>query len=411
MEALASIVDSPDMEVTSRTIRISKHGLSCLEKALVHYMTDRSAVVTAATSRAKTKRNEINNAARDLEIKQEKYSRAPPVLRCASPVIVDSEGNELSMELRHTLGEDDSYYLAVQFERFLGYADIKHSILASARYEKHIHYEYLLLEGGDKELFLTFFGLLTMMNFSQKPNVQQLLRTVQRVVNAAIFEGPRKMADIHYALEDDEQVVTITERQGHYAGCYALDIGSVNEVFDPSTGILIKPKPFGHHGYERVYKMGKSNDVERRMCEHKKMYRIDGVEQAFKYGYAINEKLCDMTYSLENRLFDFVQCTTCNHSSYRSTVLPTQTEIFVVSAAAFASINKGMTSLTEKGMPPATKGEIASRDEHNQRMLTIKTDRIKGYALSIVRISATLFRLFAEPSHSEPCSGERPDAR
>ena len=304
--------------------------------------------------------NPINNPERDLLKRTKTYELAPPIIMCSTPFIDEETRLETYLEMRGTVGdlEAENYFQTAQLEGFLGYSDINHT-LTSFLYD--IDYVRMLVDvNKPPETFLTYEGFFKFINRSRKPNIIALKRLFKKIVFNAIFGSDEKKAELEY-VASDLNAITITKLSTCSSGCYRLDIGSVEQVFG-EDGILEKPVQFNYTDDQRVYKIGKANNIQTRLDQHKYGYFIKNVIQRHDVSFILAESIKDRTYSLESKIFRVIDD---NKTAYKSTKPKGgfHNEIFILTYKECTNIDDEIIKLTIKDLPPMTTNELLHERE------------------------------------------------
>lgn len=160
-------------------------------------------------------------------------------------------------------------------------------------------------------------------------------------------------------IEQQKGSPAVIIRQTDYdgvAGCYKLDIGSVEEVFG-SKGIFKKHKSVPNKPNLRVYKIGKAVDIGQRLEQHVKTYHIEGVTQTLVSAYVLTKLVTTRTSSLEKKIFSILNDYGCSRVKYKHNNGSHHTEIFIMTGAQSAAVNRLISMLGVSDIPPSTTQE------------------------------------------------------
>ena len=319
------------------------------------------------------KNNPINNTQRDTIVRTAIYKIAPPIIMCSIPFINEETQSEVYLEMRGIRGdfEAENYFNTTQLEGFLGYSDIKHTLTSFVYDEDYV--KLLTDVTKSPETFLTYEGFFKFINRSRKPNIIELKRLFKKIVFQTIFGSDEKKADISHVASDEINAVKITTYT-YSQGCYRLDIGSVKQVFG-ENGILQKPNLFNYTDDQRVYKIGKANNIHTRLEQHRKTYFIKDVVQRHDASFVLVDSVKDRSYSLENKIFHLLEN---NKNIYKSTTDTDVNEIFILTDDQCKSMDDEILKITIKDLPPTTANEIKREKENLERTIENMENVIKS---------------------------------
>jgi prophage antirepressor-like protein len=222
-----------------------------------------------------------------------KYEEAPNRLFLKeSEMFRDANGNTLDIEVRGEREHNKCFFKVKDVSEMFGMPNLYKTIMDSnsnSNYEIKIHYKYFIisknefrktgektsnriLSNSDKHLFLTYKGMLRVLFCSRTGSAElfqdwatERLFTVQMGTRKAKDALASKLIGVNHRA-----VADVFRCNSSETPCvYLITIGNAKE--------LLKDSKYGDNAI--LYKFGRTNDLPRRLAEHKATYKnLFGVE-------------------------------------------------------------------------------------------------------------------------------------
>ena len=256
----------------------------------------------------------------------------------------DTSGNVLAIEVRGEKTTDGLYFKALDIEKGFGISRMRNHIQdKTGSYTHGLHYGFFLLDrnpvnehientpseentSSDKQMYLTYFGVVKMIVSSRSPNAEKFQRWATNTLFVHQFgDQPQKDKMAANLANIMQSQIEAFRRSATPISCvYLKRIGTVAEVRKHVS------VPIGGSDHDMVYKYGLTEDLKRRLRENRATYgKWSKVEvQVETYQYIDTSMLSKAEASIEG-IFENGGMRIKDHSHTELVVIPPESMKFI----------------------------------------------------------------------------------